>query len=267
MKANNKTDSDRKRWPKPVDFVPEKTFPDDHQWSGALRCTAWNPNQGRQCGALALKVSRTQKCRVHGGKTPKGPASPNWKHGRYAKMPADLLDDYEEALNDTALLSLAREVAIIEAMMADVLRKWSNETGGAGARSWEDVGEALDFTFEALEDQDPVGVADGLRTIRKIVDGSQKSAGYRAEFLALADQKRNLVAAEGRRMRDMAESMTRGAVILYFQRMIEEIKGRSGRTIDGGLLIELADSFETILSGSRPRRALSSGGRDKSSDG
>jgi hypothetical protein len=34
-----------------------------------LRCTAKSKRTGKQCGAPALKVSKTHKCRIHGGKS------------------------------------------------------------------------------------------------------------------------------------------------------------------------------------------------------
>lgn len=34
-----------------------------------LRCTAKSKRTGKQCGAPALRVSKTQKCRIHGGKS------------------------------------------------------------------------------------------------------------------------------------------------------------------------------------------------------
>jgi hypothetical protein len=261
--AGKKKEPTRKRWPKPVDFKPELFFAKGHAWAGQRRCTAWNPNKGEQCGKRPMKTSRTQKCRSHGGASPKGVASPSYKHGRYSYLPADLLENYEEALEDASLLSMTREVALVEAMMADVLRQWEAEIGG-GSSAWADVSEALDFTLLALADQDAQGVADGLNTIKKIVDGSQNSVVFREEFLELAEKKKELVSAEARRMRDMSETMTRGMVILIFSRMLNEIKERAGREIDGGLLIEFSDAFERILIGNVPRGALPHGGGPKS---
>jgi hypothetical protein len=34
-----------------------------------LRCTAKSKRTGKQCGAPALRTSKTQKCRIHGGKS------------------------------------------------------------------------------------------------------------------------------------------------------------------------------------------------------
>jgi hypothetical protein len=34
-----------------------------------LRCTAKSKRTGKQCGAPALRISKTQKCRIHGGKS------------------------------------------------------------------------------------------------------------------------------------------------------------------------------------------------------
>jgi hypothetical protein len=34
-----------------------------------IRCTAKSKRTGQQCGAPALRISKTQKCRIHGGKS------------------------------------------------------------------------------------------------------------------------------------------------------------------------------------------------------
>jgi hypothetical protein len=51
---------------------------------------------------------------MHGGKTPKGIAHPNFVHGRYsASLPARLSQGYEQALNDPKRLELDNELAVV----------------------------------------------------------------------------------------------------------------------------------------------------------
>lgn len=57
------------------------------------QCTQIKRN-GQQCKASAIKGR--EKCRVHGGKTPRGKKSPQYKHGFFARHWADK----EQALYD-----------------------------------------------------------------------------------------------------------------------------------------------------------------------
>src|SRR4051812_22336527 len=68
------------------------------------------------------------RCRMHGGKTPRGLASPNLVHGRYSKdLPTRLLTRFEEALTDRELLSLRQDVALLDAMLTSKLSQIRDE--------------------------------------------------------------------------------------------------------------------------------------------
>ena len=55
------------------------------------------------------------RCRLHGGKSPAGLASPHYKDGRYSKaLPARLAARYATAEADPRLLELRDEVALTD---------------------------------------------------------------------------------------------------------------------------------------------------------
>ena len=83
-----------------------------------------------QCGAKTRSgapcknapVTGANRCRMHGGKTPRGVALPQTRHGRYSKdLPTRLLARYEEAVTDPELLNLSSEIALVDSMTRDVL--------------------------------------------------------------------------------------------------------------------------------------------------
>src|SRR3990167_2330995 len=85
--------------------------------------------KGVPCRAYAMPNGR---CRMHGGATPSGPASANYRHGRYSKyLPARLAERYLEAESDPELLSLRSELALVQARLPALLRQV--DTGEAGA--------------------------------------------------------------------------------------------------------------------------------------
>jgi hypothetical protein len=68
-------------------------------------------------------------CLAHGGRTPRGAASPHFKTGRYSRsLPGHLLAAYERALTDPKLLSLRDEVALTDAMIAELLRQLDDDS-------------------------------------------------------------------------------------------------------------------------------------------
>jgi hypothetical protein len=113
--ANNKSES-----PEPLE-----------SWMCGARNRAGNP-----CRAPAMANGR---CRVHGGPSLRGTASPTFKHGRHSKsfackLPKDLRKRFEEAIADPELLSLRKFVALYEARLAQALDRYS-QLDPAGYRS------------------------------------------------------------------------------------------------------------------------------------
>ena len=112
---------------------------DDQQPHGSIdqpitrQCTATSKRSGKQCRKHAMR-GRTV-CLAHGGKTPRGVASPHFKDGRYSRsLPGHLLATYEEALRDPRLLSLRDEVALTDAMISELLSQIDDTTAEAKER-------------------------------------------------------------------------------------------------------------------------------------
>ena len=88
------------------------------------------------CGAkLRGKNAHCQKapmangrCRLHGGKTPSGPDSANFKHGRYATaFRGKLAERFQEASADTKPLDLLPELAIQRGVLAGYMEEISGK--------------------------------------------------------------------------------------------------------------------------------------------
>ena len=77
------------------------------------RCTATSKQSGERCKRAASR-GRTV-CAMHGGKSLRGADHPNFKTGRYSKaLPHRLLRNYEKLRDDTALISMRDEVALLD---------------------------------------------------------------------------------------------------------------------------------------------------------
>ena len=70
------------------------------------------------------------RCRLHGGATPQGIASPHYRGKGYSRsIPAHLKDIYEAHHNDHDLLSLHKEIALCDTRIEDLLAQISGRMG------------------------------------------------------------------------------------------------------------------------------------------
>ena len=83
-------------------------------------------------------------CYNHGGASPVGAASPQFKNGRYSKfLPERLRDRYQEAQRDPEILVLRDEVALADARLADLLTRVDAGESGALWKEVKGLGELL----------------------------------------------------------------------------------------------------------------------------
>lgn len=168
-----------------------------------MKCQAHKTN-GDPCNAQAIRGKRV--CRVHGGLTPSGLASPHYTHGRYSKaLPARLAARYDEATTDPALLELRADVALLDARLADVLGRV--DTGESGAL-WTTLQNHRRDVLAAKRAGDSVAQAVALNALLETV--GQGHADYRAwqEIGALLEQRRKLVESERKRLIEAQQTLT-----------------------------------------------------------
>jgi len=99
-----------------------------------MQCTARSKRSGQQCqkGATPGRIV----CHMHGGKTPAGAASPQFKTGRYSKqLPVRLAARYQEAQADAELISLHDDVALLDTRLSELLEHLDTDPGAI----WADV--------------------------------------------------------------------------------------------------------------------------------
>lgn len=70
------------------------------------------------------------RCRLHGGRTPSGPDSPHFKHGRYAAaFKGQLAEKFEQASADEQPLDLLPELAVQRSLLAQYVERASGKRG------------------------------------------------------------------------------------------------------------------------------------------
>jgi hypothetical protein len=152
---------------------------------------------GRACTQRPMANGR---CKMHGGKTPGGIASPHFRHGRYSKyVPRNLRGAYETARADEELVSLRDELALLTVRITQLLQELSaNPTSPGGdvltaldrlkaAGGGDDAGPALAALEQVVRNGRDAGRAQEAiwREIREVVQEKTRTA--RAQWTRLGD--------------------------------------------------------------------------------
>lgn len=161
------------------------------------------------CRAQAMPNGR---CRIHGGKSLKGIASPAYKTGRYSRyLPGRLAERYGEAKTDPDLLALHEDVALTDARLSDVLGRV--DTGESG-----DLWRKARGAFEAFREAQGKREVDKARAALTDLDGylARGVSDYATwdEVGRLLEQRRRLVESERKRLIEMQQMITAEKAVL-----------------------------------------------------
>jgi hypothetical protein len=185
-----------------------------------MQCKAWSRRNQQQCRNHAMKGLAV--CRMHGGKTPRGPASANYKDGRHSRfLPSRMFAHYRAAEHDPELMSLRQDLALLDARIIDLLKRV--DTGEAGSiwvelqAAWARLGRAqargnVETYKLAYED---VG--------RLVTKGCRDTAAWR-EIGELIDQRRKLVESEQRRLTLAHEVLNRDQAMALLGQVVDILR-------------------------------------------
>lgn len=158
---------------------------------------------------------RNGRCRLHGGKTPSGLASPLTKTGRYSRdMPTRLLARYEQAQHDPELLSVKHDVALLQSVVEDRLAAWAAAQAGP---DWGAVLDRVETITGNWRTWDFTRMERELRALAEAVGERQSEATILAEIRDLMDQRAKLAQQEHKRMLDLDQVLTVEEAIVLAQ--------------------------------------------------
>jgi hypothetical protein len=168
-----------------------------------MQCNAKN-RDGTQCKAFAIHGKT--KCKMHGGKTPGGIASPHYKTGRYSgQLPARMASRYAESQSDAQLLELRDEVSLIDARIMDLLGRV--DTGESG-KVWKELKAAHSELVEANAKGDRIGIVTAMYRIGTLIgEGADDYAAWN-EVLTVVEQRRRMVESERKRLVELQQTLT-----------------------------------------------------------
>jgi hypothetical protein len=130
---------------------------------------------------------RNGRCRLHGGKTPGGIASPHWKHGRFSRyVPNGLRRDYERTVADPELLSIEDLVAAQRARLYEIFRTMSETE----PPPWGSTAHALDEYLASLREKDQ---DQRKKALKCLIETEREGAGAKEDYRALWGEARELM--------------------------------------------------------------------------
>ena len=144
--------------------------------SDARKCDAKAKRTGERC-MLPAMIGST-KCRVHGGKTPKGADSPHFKHGRYSKVVRGKIAERIADVDDHNPLDLLDELKIQRALFAEYVSRFEVSQ----ALTASDINLLMGWSSEIT------------RTVERMVKMRNETALTGAEVRYLAVRAAELVA-------------------------------------------------------------------------
>jgi hypothetical protein len=181
-----------------------------------MKCGAKN-RQGEPCQRWPL--AGRNRCGLHGGKTPAGPACANYRTGRYsAYVPERLRERYEAAEHDAELLSLRGEIALTDARLIDLLARVN--TGESG-QLWAQLKKAHEAfkVYRLARDVPKMNVA--LAKVEAVIEGAMQDHAAWAEIGDLIEQRRRLTESESKRLVTLEQTLTAEQAMTLAHRVID----------------------------------------------
>ncbi len=181
------------------------------------RCGA-KTRGGAPCKAYAMTNGR---CRMHGGKSLAGAASPAFKTGRYSKyLPERLSARYQEAQNDPQLLALRDEVALIDSRLAELLGRVDT---GESAKRWQEAQDAFDELRKARTKGDAKEFTAARGELeRTLLSGNDYDVW--AEIASMVNLRKQLVESERKRLVEMQSVITSERAMVLLATVVDIIR-------------------------------------------
>lgn len=164
-----------------------------------MKCGA-KTRSGGTCKTAPVE-GRT-RCRMHGGKTPRGHDLPQTTHGLYSKsLPTRLAARYDAALADPDLLGMRRETALMASLLDDALARLdAGETGALWLKLQDDWDKMLGLAGAAK--------ATALNDIGRQIQRGASDAAAAREIRGVILDKARVAESERKRLVEAHQVIT-----------------------------------------------------------
>lgn len=215
-----------------------------------VHCGAWTHRCGRACATKP--VLGRNRCRLHGGNTPMGPASPHWKHGHqsrhygYEGVLKGRLRDRFLAMNDhPSLFSLQEDCKIARLRIEDALERIGT---GETAKSWLELRKVFAKLRDAMRTGKDDVMADALVELERLIQhgASVYEAWHEADRAQQSLAK--LIGAEAQRQIRQEVTMSMIEVMALVRRVQDIMTSRvQDKSVLQAITLDLSRMLESPI--------------------
>ena len=193
-------------------------------------------------------------CRHHGGRTPSGIASANFRHGKYVdSLPMDLVAEYMRLMEDDNYLALREEIALLSMRVNDVIAQMYGDGFPDIAtlrKSMDDFDAANRKAKSARTNQGRLKwISDADRYLDKVRELIHSIDSHRSaweEVDRLSNTLRRLVDTERKRLSDGKAMMRADDALTRATMLAKSVK----RHVDDPKIVAaIWDDFQRIMRG------------------
>lgn len=200
------------------------------------KCNAKSKRTGEKCKAIA--VTGSDKCRMHGGRSPKGIASPHFVDGhrsKYTYLPERLNERIADFINDPRLVELRENIAVADTHLTELYSQFSETEP---SQVWRELVELYSEWQLAVNNKNP-DVAELLQKRFETLLRNGASEAAKEEMLwskiqNATEYRRKLVESETKRIknaRQMISAEELAALVQFILSVIKEnVTDRDART-------------------------------------
>lgn len=205
---------------------------------------------GTPCKTPAMENGR---CRMHGGKSLRGIASPTLKTGKYSRyLPEHLLEAYKDVQADETLLSVRGDIELLDVLIRS---KLENLESGDSAAHWDFVLKQVVKANKAYKSDDYGGLMSALDEIEALAEGRRLHYATEQEIVSQLDQRRKLVETEQKILLQGERAITAEQAMLLVSALLDSVRRNVS---DANALNTIQTDFIQYVGGANQQR-LNSG--------
>ena len=195
------------------------------------------------CGAKTQKQlpccrspMQNGRCYKHGGATPHGMASANYRGKGFSKyIPKNLVGRYEEFLGDTNLVSLRDEIAITKVRSTDLLQQL-NERGDS--KDWEELGVRWVQLRAAMTRGDRPAVNEAMWDIERMMTTGAENFILWDKIGKTFELTRRLEATEAKMLNGMRLTITVENGLAFALAIVDVVRRHLKTYMEKGLVVD-----------------------------
>jgi len=185
------------------------------------RCGAKLRNSDPPVFCKRHPITNRNRCRLHGGLTPRGVESANYQGRGYSKdLPARLMERMMDSLDDPDLTSLRSEIALVDARIGELLQ---NMAEAGTAEAWgvvKEVRTRLRYVVDRPDLPDRETVLDLLTVKLDAAAQVMMDNDNWAEVYGLIDRRRRTAAVELKREESQEHTLRHTQALFFFQQLL-----------------------------------------------